>query len=308
MTIPELVEVLAAQQETHHFPPVTTEHWLQQLEALFEHTSLSSGERVALVRFLQAVYRQYIDDIGNILLYGSAARGEERVESDVDLLILTRRTLSKSELATLHDLAEQASLGLHCLLSLLIMPPIEQRWHSLGSSLWRNIQQEGIALWPTSQAPLQLDAGFLYRKNLASGEYIMTEAQYDEIRNYLKNSEEELMAADLLIRSNMARLGVSRCYYAVFYAASALLLTKGIIRAKHSGIRSALSEHFIRIGALSERLGDIYKLLQGEREMADYKFAADPPWEDIAEERLEQAREFVTSIRAYLIANQFLTL
>jgi uncharacterized protein (UPF0332 family)/predicted nucleotidyltransferase len=301
------VKALSSQQRARYLPIATIESWSGQFDALLDRTSLNPGERQALVEFLQAVHRQYADDIANIILYGSSARGEKRIESDVDLLILTKRVFSKAEVATLHDCADQVSSGLHCVLSVVVLSPDEQRWHSKGSSLWRNIQQDGIVLWPLSQTPLHLDAGFLYRKNPASGGYVMTEAQYDEIGNYLENSEEELADADLLIRSGMERLAVSRCYYAIFYAASALLLTKGIIRAKHSGTRSALSEYFIRMGTLPEHLGDIYKLLQGEREMADYKLAADPPWEDIAEIRLEQAKEFVTAIRDYLTANQFLT-
>ncbi len=41
---------------------------------------------------------------------------------------------------------------------------------------------------------------------------------------------------------------VNRSYYAMFYAANALLATKGISRSKHSGVIAAFREQFIKSG------------------------------------------------------------
>jgi hypothetical protein len=85
------------------------------------------------------------------------------------------------------------------------------------------------------------------------------------------------------------------------------ILTKGIIRAKHSGTHSALGQYSIRTGELPAHLSDLYTLLQGERELADYRLSVDPPWEDVIELRIDQARTFVATIRDYLHQNGFLT-
>ena len=137
--------------------------------------------------------------------------------------------LDKTEQTAIRTLGWDSGRVHNCVLSPLLMLPDEQQWHRRGSSLWRNIQRDGIGLWKKPPSALRLDTDFEYRKNPASGAYVMTSAQYDEIRIYLENSAEDFAAADLLIRSGMERLAISHCYYAVFYAASALLLTKGIV-------------------------------------------------------------------------------
>lgn len=301
------VQVASLLQQQNFADPPAVERWLDRFSTSLGRTSLAANEQRAVAEFLIALQQQYGGAIENVILYGSAARGEARVESDVDLMVLTRCALNQDEQAAIRTLIGQLQLTYGCVLSVLIMPPDEQRQHRRGSSLWRNIQRDGIPLWQTPQEPLRLDRGFLYRKNPASGGYVMTEAQYDEIRVYLEHSREELETAELLIQTGRERKAVSLCYYAVFYAASALLLTKGIIRARHGGVRSALSEHFIRYGAIPAALGDVYTLLKDEREMADYKLSVDPPWEAVAETRLEQARDFVETIQTYLIEHNFLT-
>ena len=133
----------------------------------------------------------------------------------------------------------------------------------------------------------------------------MTSAQYDGIRIYLERSAEELETADLLLQTGRERKAISSCYYALFYAVSALLLTKGMTRAKHSGVHSALHQYFINQGELPKEMGELYKNLQGERELADYKMAFSPD-EGLPEQRLEQAQEFVDTIRTYLIQHGYL--
>lgn len=280
--------------------------WLDQLEARLSQTSLTANERQALADFLLALHTQFGDAIAQVILYGSAARGEPRFESDVDLLVLTREELTNEQQHAIRNLGIQPGYDHNCVLSVLVMTPQEQTWHGRGSSLWRNIQKDGIAVWPTPAAPLRLDAAFRYRKVSAPGDYRMTEAQYEEIRIHMEHSTEELETAQILMEAGKERKAISSCYYAIFHATTALLLTKGIIRARHGGTRAALGEYFIRTGILPRELGDLYKLLQGEREMADYRLNADPPWEDVIEQRIEQAKEFVATIRAYLIQNGYL--
>jgi uncharacterized protein (UPF0332 family) len=233
-------------------------------------------------------------------------RGEARTESDVDLLVLVRHALNRAGQDALRTLAHQAAMASGSMLSILVMTPEEQRWHGKGSSLWRNIQRDGIIFWPTPQAPLQLDAGFLYKNHLASGGYVMTEAQYEEIAAYLQRCDEELATAHPMMAAGFERKAISSCYYAIFNATTALLLTKGVLRAKHSGIRSALSEYLLRNGTVPKALGEIYQLLQSEREMTDDKFTADPPWEAVIEQRIEQAQVFVATVRTYLTQTGFL--
>jgi predicted nucleotidyltransferase len=208
-------------------PDVTSaaaEGWLRRLRAALRTSSLTETEQRAVAEFLAALQTHDASAVDAVIFYGSAARGEVRVESDVDLLLVARRSLSQTEQKALRDLGDQAGWNHGVILSVLVMPLAEQAWHSRGSSLWRNIQREGLLLWPTPQTPLRLDAGFRYKKNPASGSYTMTEPQYDEILTYLQHSDEELAGAEVLSQSGMERLAILRCYYAIFYATTALLL------------------------------------------------------------------------------------
>ncbi len=294
-----------AQNQQKFAPKQRSIDWLRQLETQLARSSMSPAEWRAVSEFLPVLQTRYGDVVEDVILYGSAARGEERIESDVDLLILINRALSQPEQATIYKLASDAGGAHDCILSPLLMLPDEQQWHRRGSSLWRNIQRDGIGLWKKVSDAIQLDTNFEYRKNPASGDYVMTTAQYDEIRIYLENGTEDLAAADLLIRAGMERLAISHCYYAIFYAASALLLIKGMTRAKHSGVESALHQHFIKPGLLSKEMGKFYETLRKERELTDYKGSYIPN-EGLAEQRLEQSKTFIDIVRTYLIQHGYL--
>jgi uncharacterized protein (UPF0332 family) len=41
---------------------------------------------------------------------------------------------------------------------------------------------------------------------------------------------------------------VNRAYYAIFYAANAMLATKGLERSKHSGVIATFRQHFVKTG------------------------------------------------------------
>lgn len=46
-------------------------------------------------------------------------------------------------------------------------------------------------------------------------------------------------------------LAANRLYYALYYAASALLLSKGIATKRHSGLMTQIHMHFVKTGILS---------------------------------------------------------
>jgi hypothetical protein len=63
---------------------------------------------------------------------------------------------------------------------------------------------------------------------------------------------------------------VNRCYFAAFYAASAVLLDKGRRFVKHSGVRAAVHRDLVKTGLLSVELGQVYDRLFQERQLGDY--------------------------------------
>lgn len=64
---------------------------------------------------------------------------------------------------------------------------------------------------------------------------------------------------------------VNRIYYAIFYEALALLLTKGLSSSKHSGARSLFNREFVKSGIISEKHGSFYNRMYGFRQRGDYE-------------------------------------
>ena len=89
--------------------------------------------------------------------------------------------------------------------------------------------------------------------------------------NYrLERARESLEEAKLLFDRGHINTYVNRLYYACFYAVSALLLTKGLSSAKHSGIRSFFHQNFVKTGRLDKSLGQIYDKLYDNRQKSHY--------------------------------------
>ena len=101
------------------------------------------------------------------------------------------------------------------------------------------------------------------------------------------------------------RATVNRAYYAVFYAASAILLTVGIERRRHSGVIGAFREHFVKSGLIEAQYSNIYGESLVIREDADYAVEI-PIDRDMAKTALDQARHFVARMRSYLVEGGFL--
>lgn len=89
--------------------------------------------------------------------------------------------------------------------------------------------------------------------------------------NYrLERAHETLEEARILLEQGHANTYVNRLYYACFYAVSALLLTKGLSSAKHSGIRSLFHQNFVKSAMVDQELGQLFDKLYDNRQKGDY--------------------------------------
>jgi len=118
--------------------------------------------------------------------------------------------------------------------------------------------------------------------------------------NYrLERARESLEEAKLLFDRGHINTYVNRLYYACFYAVSALLLTRGLSSAKHSGIRSFFHQNFVKTGRLDKSLGQIYDKLYDNRQKSDYadliNFEADEvnDWYDEAEKIVQKIQNLI---------------
>lgn len=120
-----------------------------------------------------------------------------------------------------------------------------------------------------------------------------------QIRAYLDSAYRSLDAAALNLDNDFYATAINRAYYAIFYAASGLLLIKDVSRSKHSGVIAAFRQYFIKPGWIEPEYSDIYGDVMEARVDSDYDMTFEA---DLAtsEGRLEAARRFVERVARYL--------
>jgi len=92
---------------------------------------------------------------------------------------------------------------------------------------------------------------------------------------------------------------VSRTYYAMFYSAQAVLLTKNLSFSSHKGVVSAFGEHFIKTGVFPKEMGRELNRAFEKRQLADYEYTFVIA-EDEAKEILSNGKKFVENIIKHL--------
>jgi uncharacterized protein (UPF0332 family) len=120
-----------------------------------------------------------------------------------------------------------------------------------------------------------------------------------EIRLYLDRACQDLRAAESNLQQSFYAVAVTRAYYAMFYAANAVLSSKGIARSKHSGVLSAFGEHFVKTGLIEPEYAKTLANAFDSRLDSDYDimFLAERP---LAQDVLRDAVRFVDRATEYL--------
>lgn len=70
----------------------------------------------------------------------------------------------------------------------------------------------------------------------------------ENYRLYMGNALEMLQVASENLNNDHYSSACNRAYYACFYAASALLYSKGLSFGKHSAVLAAFRQHFVKTG------------------------------------------------------------
>lgn len=121
----------------------------------------------------------------------------------------------------------------------------------------------------------------------------------------LDRAYKNLEVAKSLFANEFYEDSVSKSYYAIFFAAKALLLTKNLDPKKHSGVISFFNRYFIKTGEAEKELAEILKFAQKERISADYdEFYIASPEE--AQVQLENAERFLQRVKEVLQEKGFL--
>ena len=106
--------------------------------------------------------------------------------------------------------------------------------------------------------------------------------------------------AAFLADSGRYGLAANRLYYALYYAASALLLSKGIITKRHAGLITQIPLHFIKTGILSTEEGALFKVMFDLRHEGDYEDFIEVERADI-EEYTPQVIALVEKLKSLVV-------
>ena len=114
---------------------------------------LSSNEEKAIDTFVQQLHARFGQDVIDVRLFGSKARGEAGPDSDVDILILVTRSKYDLKHAILW-LAAEISLAYDVLLSTRVIPADAWEKMAQGETLfYRTVHAEGVSLLTLSGHP-----------------------------------------------------------------------------------------------------------------------------------------------------------
>jgi uncharacterized protein (UPF0332 family) len=123
----------------------------------------------------------------------------------------------------------------------------------------------------------------------------------DLIQYRLDSAQEMLRDARLLKDNGGSPVSiVNRAYYAVFYAALALLVTADVEPNKHAGVLAKFDELFIRQGMFPKEMSKILHHAFDMRQAGDYQ-KSKVITEEQAAEVLISAEKFVRTIQEELL-------
>ncbi len=120
-----------------------------------------------------------------------------------------------------------------------------------------------------------------------------------EVQGLINKSKHAIKVAQELLSQGYPSDSASKSYYAIFYAAQALLKTFKIDVVKHSAVEAAVGFHFVKTGKIDQKYHRIMLDARKLREIADY---------DIQEEiirpqaaiKIQEAKEFLKLVKTFL--------
>mgnify|MGYP000231423694 CR=1 FL=1 len=121
----------------------------------------------------------------------------------------------------------------------------------------------------------------------------------NEISEFIKKAEENIKVSELLAEQKIYSIAISRLYYAMFYIAEALLLTKGLVYSSHYAVIANFGKEFAKTGIFDAKFHNGLQKVFDLRQEADYEPFAEFTKEEV-ENYLSLAKEFLEKVKEYL--------
>ena len=120
-----------------------------------------------------------------------------------------------------------------------------------------------------------------------------------EINSLIEKAKRYLRSAELLLEAGDYESSVSRTYYAMFYSAQAMLLTKNLSFSSHKGVISAFGEQFVKTGIFPREMGRELNKAFEKRQIGDYEYTFVISKVE-AKEIFENGKKFIEQITQHL--------
>jgi uncharacterized protein (UPF0332 family)/predicted nucleotidyltransferase len=243
----------------------------------------------ATCEYVDRLRAHYGDRLAAVVLYGSRARGDADQESDVDLMVVLAGEFdSTSEQQVVWNLREgiEEKHGWPLLSAIL---ETEDDYRRRMLPLFINVRREGIDLWPIGRKRVR-DEPADYQASLG-----------EDIELVMKRARETLREAQYVVGQKFYRGAANRAYYAMFHAATALLLSEGLAFSKHQGVIGGFNRLYVKTGRFPKSLGSRLDHAFDVRNVADYSHSKDISPE-LAEQLIQNAAAFVQEAERLLTA------
>ncbi|HBR16509.1 MAG TPA: DNA-binding protein [Deltaproteobacteria bacterium] len=119
------------------------------------------------------------------------------------------------------------------------------------------------------------------------------------VRMILAKARSKLKTAQIDFDNARYDDSVSRSYYAVYHAISAVLLSKGLHFSSHGQTIGAFSREFVKTKTFPAAFTKMIEKLYNERQTGDYDFESHID-EDVAEGDLNYAKDILKTCEEYL--------
>ena len=117
--------------------------------------------------------------------------------------------------------------------------------------------------------------------------------------SWLEKADQALADTATLLAQQSVTGAMNRCYYAMFYAVSALAIHDSQVLHKHSALIAYFHREYIKPQRLSKELGKSLLTAFDNRSEADYRDRVQFSLEDVLK-LLNQAQHFVAEIKSLL--------
>lgn len=121
----------------------------------------------------------------------------------------------------------------------------------------------------------------------------------DEIKELINKAKRSINVAQKLYQDEEYDFSVSRAYYAMFYMAEAVLLTKDLSFSRHSGVISAFGQYFVKDGIFDEKYQKMLSEASKIRNIGDYDFNEKVSKKE-CEKEIKEAGEFLKETEKFL--------